>query len=168
MCCVRESHEQSQKSIPARVGPVNLRIPRRRENKMKRFLSCLCGLMLAAPMSAAAQEYPSKNIRLVASFSTGAFQILSHVVSENLSPVLGQPVVIDYRPGGGGNIGVEYAAKAPADGYTLAIINSSHAIAPILNKRLKYELLRDFAPITLLATVPNLLVVHPSLPARTL
>ena len=135
---------------------------------MKRFLSCLCVLMLAAPISAAAQEYPSRNIRLVASFSTGAFQIISHVVSENLSPVLGQPVVVDYRPGGGGNIGVEYAAKAPPDGYTLAIINSSHAIAPILNKRLKYELLRDFAPICLLATVPNLLVVHPSLPAKSL
>jgi tripartite-type tricarboxylate transporter receptor subunit TctC len=124
--------------------------------------------MLAAPISAAAQEYPSKNIRLVASFSTGAFQIISHVVSENLSPVLGHPVVVDYRPGGGGNLGVEYAAKAAPDGHTLAVVNSTHAIAPILNKKLKYELLRDFAPISLLTTVPNLLVVHPSLPVRTL
>jgi tripartite-type tricarboxylate transporter receptor subunit TctC len=126
------------------------------------------GSVKGSPALVPAQEYPSKPIRLVASFSTGAFQIVSHVAAENLTPVLGQPVVVDYRPGGGGNIGVEYAAKAAPDGYTLAVINSTHAVAPLLNKSLKYELLRDFAPITLMTTVPNLLVVHPSLPARSL
>jgi len=135
-----------------------------------KYLSCIGCLtaILVWPALAPAQEYPSKPIRLVASFSTGSFQIVSHVVAENLTPVLGQPVIVDYRPGGGGNIGVEYAAKAAADGYTLAVVNSTHGVAPILNKNLKYELLRDFVPISLLTTVPNLLVVHPSLPAKSL
>ena len=129
-------------------------------------LACLIAA-LVAPALAAAQDYPSKTIRLVASFSTGSFQIVSHVVAENLTPALGQPVVVDYRPGGGGNIGVEFAAKAAPDGYTLAVINSTHGVAPLLNRNLKYDLLRDFAPISLLTTVPNVLVVHPSLPAKS-
>ena len=130
-------------------------------------LACLVAGLIS-PALAGAQDYPSKTIRLVASFSTGSFQIVSHVVAENLTPALGQPVVVDYRPGGGGNIGVEYAAKAAPDGYTLAVINSTHGVAPLLSKSLKYDLLRDFAPISLLTTVPNVLVVHPSLPAKSL
>jgi tripartite-type tricarboxylate transporter receptor subunit TctC len=117
---------------------------------------------------APAQEWPSKTIRLVASFSTGAFQIVSQTVAEHLTAALPHPVVVDYRPGGGGNIGVEFAAKAAPDGHTLAVINSTHGVAPLLNKKLNYELLRDFAPVSLLTTVPNLLVVHPSLPAKSL
>ena len=128
-------------------------------------IACVVAALISAV--AAAQDYPSKTIRLVASFSTGSFQIVSHVVAENLTPALGQPVVVDYRPGGGGNIGVEFAAKAAPDGYTLAVINSTHGVAPLLNKNLKYDLLRDFAPISLLTTVPNVLVVHPSLPAKS-
>lgn len=135
--------------------------------KKLRLLSSLC-LTLAFPIFATAQDYPSKTVRLVSSFSTGAFQILSHIVAEKLTEAMGQPVIVDYRTGGGGNLGVTYAAKSPADGYTLAILNSTHAIAPILNPKLQYDALKSFAPISLLSTVPNLLVVHPSLPVKTL
>lgn len=131
------------------------------------LVSSLC-LTLVCPVFATAQDYPSKTIRLVSSFSTGAFQILSHIVSENLTGAMGHPIVVDYRTGGGGNLGVTYAAKSPADGYTLAILNSTHAIAPVLNPKLQYDVMKSFAPISLLSTVPNLLVVHPSLPAKTL
>ncbi len=136
--------------------------------KLKALLGSLFVSVLAWPAVAPAQDYPSRNIRLIASFSTGAFQILAHLVSERLGETLGQPVVVDYRPGGGGNIGVELAAREPADGHTLVILNSTHAIAPILNRKLKYDVLKDFQPLSLIATVPNVLVVHPSLPVRTL
>jgi tripartite-type tricarboxylate transporter receptor subunit TctC len=123
---------------------------------------------LAVASLTTAQTYPVKPVRLIAPFPTGASQILAHLVSEKLGESLGQPVIVDFRPGGGGNIGAEIAAKAPADGYHLVILSSSHTTSPSMYKQLKYDALRDFAPISLIATVPNLIVVHPSLPVKTL
>ncbi len=132
--------------------------------------------MMSLPLCVQAQPastgpgpaYPLKPLRLIAPFPSGASQILAHTLSEKLAESLGQPVVVDYRPGGGGNIGAEIAARTAPDGYTLVILSSSHTTNPAMFKRLKYDTLRDFAPLSLAATVPNLIVVHPSLPVKTL
>ena len=120
------------------------------------------------PQFVQAQSYPTKPLRLIAPFPTGASQILAHMLSEKLAESLGQPVVVDYRPGGGGNIGAEVAARMPPDGYTLVILSASHATSTSMYKKLKYDPVKDFAPVSLAATVPNLIVVHPSLPVRSL
>ena len=124
-------------------------------------------LTLLSP-PAQAQAYPVKPLRLIAPFPTGASQILAHLLSEKLAESLGQPVVVDYRPGGGGNIGAEVAARAAPDGYTLVVLSASHATSASMYKKLKYDLINDFAPVSLAATVPQLVVVHPSLPVKTL
>jgi tripartite-type tricarboxylate transporter receptor subunit TctC len=124
--------------------------------------------LLACPLPVLAQKYPEKSIRLVVGFSTGAPYILALLVADKLRESMGQPVVPDFRAGAGGNIASELVAKAPADGYTLLLTASTIAIAPNLFPKLGYDTFRDFAPITLLATVPTVIVVHPSVPAKTL
>ncbi len=131
----------------------------------------LVGVVLAAlllPQSGFAQSWPVKPLRLIAPFPTGASQILAHMLSEKLAESLGQPVVVDYRPGGGGNIGAEAAARSAPDGYTIVVLSSSHATNTSMYKKLKYDVVKDFAPVSLAATVPQLVVVHPSLPVKTL
>jgi tripartite-type tricarboxylate transporter receptor subunit TctC len=138
---------------------------------MKTLACRLCCLIavIAGVGPAAAQPYPGgKNVRLIAPFPTGASQILAHLAAEKLTEALGQTVVVDYRPGGGGNIGAEIAAKSPPDGHTLVLLSSSHTTSPGMYKKLRYDALKDFAPISLIAAVPNVLVVHPSLPAKSL
>jgi tripartite-type tricarboxylate transporter receptor subunit TctC len=130
------------------------------------ILGAACALALAAP--ALAQKYPERNVRLIVPFPTGASQILGLLASERLGAALGQPVVADFRPGAGGNLGAELAAKAPPDGHTLLLTSPSLTISPSLYKKLNYDTLRDFAPISMLSTVPNVLVIHPSVPARSL
>jgi tripartite-type tricarboxylate transporter receptor subunit TctC len=127
----------------------------------------LAAALLAGAAPAAAQKYPEKSIRLVVAFPTGASQILGLLLSEKLREPLGQPVVPDFRGGAGGNLAAELVAKAAPDGYTLLLTSGSIAISPSLFPKLGYEL-RDFAPVTLLATVPNVLVVHPTVPAKSL
>ncbi len=119
-------------------------------------------------LPAAAQKYPERNVRLIVAFPTGASQILGLLVSEKLGAALGQPVVPDFRPGAGGNLAAELAAKAPADGHTLLLTSPSLAISPSLYKKLNYDTLRDFTGISLLATVPNVFVIHPSVPAKNI
>ncbi len=130
------------------------------------------GLLLAAacalPLSVAAQKYPEKSVRMVVAFPTGASHILGVMVAEKLREGLGQPFVPDFRPGAGGNVAAEIVAKAPPDGYTLLLTSGSIAISPSLFPKLGYDPFRDFAPITLLASVPNVMVVHPSVPAKSL
>lgn len=136
---------------------------------LKQFCSgLLWGLLPLCVGVANAQTYPVKPLRLIAPFPTGASQILAHLLSEKLGESLGQPVVVDYRPGGGGNIGAEVAARTAPDGYTMVILSASHATSPSMYKKLKYDPIKDFAPLSLVATVPNLIVVHPSLPVKTL
>ena len=124
--------------------------------------------MLACALPVAAQKYPEKSIRMIVAFPTGAPQILSLLLAEKLREPLGQPVVPDYRAGAGGNLASELTAKAPPDGYTVLLTSPTIAISPSLFPKLAYDVSRDFAPITLLATVPNVMVVHPSVPAKTL
>lgn len=130
---------------------------------------CLALLaLLALPLPVLAQKYPEKSIRLVVAFPTGAPYLLALLMSEKLRDSLGQPVVPDFRAGAGGTIASELVAKAPSDGYTLLLTSATIVISPSLYPKLGYDPFRDFAPITQIATVPNVLIVHPSVPAKTL
>lgn len=122
----------------------------------------------ALPAMTYAQKYPEKSIRYIAPFPTGASQILALLVTEKLTTALGHSVVVDFRTGAGGNIGLELASKAPADGYTLVQSSSSLAISPSLYKKLPFNAARDFQAVTQIGNVPNLIVVHPTVPAKTL
>ena len=138
--------------------------------RLARLPRCALLALLTALMTApaAAQKYPEKNVRMVVAFPTGASYILAVLASEKLREGLGQPFVPDFRSGAGGNVAAEIVAKAPADGHTLLLTSGSIAISPSLFPKLGYDTFRDFTPITLLATVPNVMVVHPSVPAKTL
>jgi tripartite-type tricarboxylate transporter receptor subunit TctC len=124
---------------------------------------------VAAQVSpAAAQNYPTRAVRLIAhSTPGGTSDILGRLVAHKLTESLGQQVVVENRAGASGIIGVEVAAKSAPDGYTLLITQTSIAINPSMFAKLPYNALRDFAPITQLVAAANLLVVHPSVPARS-
>jgi len=119
--------------------------------------------------SAAAQSYPSKPIRLIVPFAAGGGNDnIARLVGKRLTDRVGQPLVIDNRPGAGGVLGAELAAKAAPDGYTLFLGGvGSHAVNPNLIEKLPYDPIKDFAPVILLAQAPLILVVHPTVPART-
>jgi tripartite-type tricarboxylate transporter receptor subunit TctC len=138
---------------------------------MKTTLSRLaCVAALAASCSAAlAQSYPVKPIRLIIAQAPGsATDVVSRTVGMKLSEALGQSIVVDARPGAGGTLGTEIAAKAPPDGYNLFMANNStHGSNPALYQKLPYDAIRDFAPIIFVAATPYVLSVHPSLPVTT-
>lgn len=119
--------------------------------------------------SALADSYPSKPITLVVPFSAGGTtDILARIVGQALTVEMGQSVIIDNKPGAGGNIGAQQAARAKADGYTLFMGTvGTHAINQSLYKKLPYDPIKDFAPLSRVATVPNLLVVNPNRPYKT-
>jgi tripartite-type tricarboxylate transporter receptor subunit TctC len=125
---------------------------------------------LAAVGIAMAQNYPTKPIRIIALSSPGSGpDIIGRLIGRRLTETWGQQVIVDTRPGATGRIGAELGAKSPPDGYTLVIVTSQAVIVSVLyEKTLKYNLARDFAPIGLVATTPFLLVVHPTLPARSI
>jgi len=117
---------------------------------------------------AAAQAYPSKPIRMVVPFPAGGgIDTVARVIAPKLAESLGQPVIIDNRVGASGTVGTEAVAKAAPDGYTLLATFASHAQNASLYPKLGYDTVKDFAPITLIATVPNILVINPSLPVKT-
>jgi tripartite-type tricarboxylate transporter receptor subunit TctC len=131
-----------------------------------------CAVMLLTACVAAAalaQSYPMRPVRIVVPLAPGGgTDNLTRIMAPRLTEVLGQQVVVDNRPGAGGQIGTEHVAKAAADGYTILNVESSFTSNPSLFSRLPYDTLRDFAPVALLATTPNVLIVHPSVPAKTL
>ncbi len=133
---------------------------------MLRKTSVSIVIVLSLIAAASAQTYPTKPVRIVVPFPPGGgTDIVARAVGQKLSEALGQTFVIDNRGGAGGTIGSEAAAKSPADGYTLAMATSStHGVAPSLYPKLGYDPVRDFAPVTLVATTPFVLVVHPALP----
>lgn len=124
---------------------------------------------MACTLSAAqAQNYPSRTVRIVAPIAPGgAADILSRVIAQKLYESWGQMVQVDNRPGAGGIIGSEIVAKAPPDGYTLLMAFTSHVTNPSLQPKLPYDTLSDFAPVSMVAVVPSVLIVHPSLPVRS-
>jgi tripartite-type tricarboxylate transporter receptor subunit TctC len=126
-------------------------------------------LITLLPLATAAQPYPNKPIRMVVPFPPGgATDLLGRVVGQKLSERVGQPVVVENRTGGGGNIGAEFVAKAAPDGYTLLIGGVPHAINMTLYSKLGYDLATDIGPIIQLATYPSMIAVHPSLPVKSM
>ena len=120
------------------------------------------------PSGASPQAWPSKPVRVIAASSPGSgVDIVARVVSQRLSEQLGQQVVVDNRAGAGGNLGAEIAAKAAPDGYTLFMATPAHAINTGLYRKLNYDLVRDFAPVSLITTGQYVIVIHPSLPAKS-
>jgi tripartite-type tricarboxylate transporter receptor subunit TctC len=121
----------------------------------------------AQAISSSGQAYPAKPVRFIIPFPPGGpTDILGRIVAARLSEAWSVQVIADNRPGAGGNVGTEQCAKAPADGYTACMLSIAQTISPSIYPRLAFDPNRDFAHVTLLATLPSLLVVHPSLPAR--
>jgi tripartite-type tricarboxylate transporter receptor subunit TctC len=133
-----------------------------------KLLPTILLLLLAAPF-AQAQSWPQKPVRVIVPFAPGgASDLMPRVVGEKLSPMWGQPVVIENRPGAAGNLGMEAGAKAPADGYTLlSAPNGNLVVNPHMYSKLAYDVFKDLAPITRIAAVQNVLVVHPDVAAKT-
>jgi len=133
------------------------------------FFSVL--LFAAGPGAAqtSAEPYPSKPIHLILPFPPGGgTDILGRIIAERLSTQVGQPVVIENRGGAGGNVGAEAAAHSPPDGYTIVLVAPSLAISPSLYRKLNYDPVKDLTPVTLVGTVPNVMVINPEVPARNL
>ena len=115
-----------------------------------------------------AQHYPARPVRLIVPQSAGgSTDVIARVVAQRMGDELGQPVVVDNRPGAGTLIGVELVANAAPDGYTLLVVASSYTIIPALHKKLPFDPVRDMTAVTQLATLPHLLVVHPAVPAHS-
>jgi tripartite-type tricarboxylate transporter receptor subunit TctC len=127
-----------------------------------------CVLALLAGSLAAAQEWPAKPVTLIVPFAAGGTtDLVARPLAQGLATRLGQSVVVDNRAGAGGTIGAGIAAKAAPDGYTLFLATIAHTIAPGMYRNLSYDFVRDFDPITVVAEVPNVLIVNPSVPVKT-
>ncbi len=127
----------------------------------------LCAI--AQPLHAQAPVYPSKVVRMVVPFPPGGgFDGIARPYAEKLSAILGQPVVLDYRAGAGGNIGVEHAAKSTPDGHTLLVANVSMTTSPAMWKTIGYDAVNDFAPISRIGVVSSAFAINPALPAKDL
>jgi tripartite-type tricarboxylate transporter receptor subunit TctC len=139
--------------------------------KLRESRTVLGVLMLAAaaslPSPAAAQAYPAKPVRLILPY-LGGTEFVGRLLAAKMSPGLGQQVVVDPRPGAGGNIGHEAVAKAPPDGYTLMLAATAFIFNPILNSKAGYDIGRDYTYVALAGTLPNVLAVHPSVPVKSL
>jgi len=131
-------------------------------------LALMAAALIGSPGDSLAQSYPHKPIHLIVPYAPGGgMDILARLIGQKLHESLKQPVIIDNRPGAGGTIGTGIAAKAAPDGYTIVMVISAHATNPSLYKKLPYDAVKDFAPITQVVSFPFLLVVNPSLPAKS-
>jgi tripartite-type tricarboxylate transporter receptor subunit TctC len=137
---------------------------------MKRLLFYVVLGMMSIELGAQPLDaYPSKPLRFILPFPPGGgTDILGRLIAERLSAALGQPVVIENRGGAGGNVGTEAAARSAPDGYTIVLVAPSLAISPTLYSKLNYDAVKDFAPVSLVATVPNVVITQPSLNVATL
>ena len=131
----------------------------------------LC-IALIAPLSVcahAAQNYPSRHVRLLVPFSAGSgSDTIGRIIARGLTQYLSQQVIVDNRAGAAGNIGAELVAKSSPDGYTVLLVNMAHAASVSLHRNLPYDLRRDLAPVTQIASSPSVVVVHPSLPVKSI
>ncbi len=158
----------------SRIARLPTRRARRRVDENRRAIfplsrTVIATALLLASACVSAQPYPTKPIRLIAPFAPGGgADYVARVAGQKISVALGQPVVVDNRGGAGGAIGAELAARSPADGYTLLVGSQGpFAILPALSTRLAYDPIRDFAPVTLVVGFPFVLVVHPTLPVKS-
>ncbi|RYY66899.1 MAG: tripartite tricarboxylate transporter substrate binding protein, partial [Comamonadaceae bacterium] len=125
--------------------------------------------LLAAAPGLAQDAYPSKPIRIIVPFTAGGIvDSIARLVGEKLSTKYGQPVIVENKVGAGGSIGTDFVAKSPADGYTLLLVSPGHAVAPSLQKGVTWDPVRDFRAIAGFGVVPNVFVVHPDVPAKTM
>jgi tripartite-type tricarboxylate transporter receptor subunit TctC len=137
-------------------------------NSMKRALCIAATVLLAAPVCLA-QTYPDRPIKLIAPFAPGGpVDAVARVLAPKLSEALGQQLYVENHPGGSGNIGTALAAKAPGDGYTVLVISSTLVVNPSLFAKLGFDTLTDLAPVSLVAVSPQILLVHPSVPATNI
>jgi tripartite-type tricarboxylate transporter receptor subunit TctC len=129
----------------------------------------LLGALVAAAAPARAQSWPARPIRFVVPFAAGAgvLDIMARITSQHLTERLGQQVLVDNKPGAGGNVGAEIAAKAAPDGYTLLMANTALVVSPFLYARMSFDPLTDLLPVTMVNSAPLMLVVHPSLPVKS-
>jgi len=133
-----------------------------------RLLAAALALVCAMPALARA-EYPDKPIKIIVPFSAGGIvDSLARVAGEKLQARYGKPVVVENKTGAGGAIGTDFVAKAPADGYTLLMVSPSHAVLPSLQKNLSWNPVRDFKAVAGVGIVPNVIVVHPDVPAKNM
>jgi tripartite-type tricarboxylate transporter receptor subunit TctC len=133
------------------------------------YLAAGAAAFPAASRMARAQTYPTRPVRIVVSFPPGGFgDISARLVGQWLSERLGQQFVIENRPGAGGNIGTELVVRAPPDGYTLLLINTSNVSNPTLYDKLNFNFIRDIAPVASIVRVPHVMEVNPSFPAKTI
>jgi tripartite-type tricarboxylate transporter receptor subunit TctC len=132
-------------------------------------LIAIIALCIVATCAAHSQASPNKPVRYIVPYApAGAYDVLARIVASKLSGIWGQQVIVDNRPGAEGNIGTDIVAKSPPDGYTILMGGlPTHAINPALYKKLPYDHIKDFAAVSLVGTVPTVLVVHPSLPVKS-
>ena len=138
---------------------------------VSRFVAAAVGGAVCsfAPGIVLGQAYPARSIRLVLPFPPGGpTDIVGRLTAQKLSEQIGQSVIADSRPGASGNVGLELASKAPPDGYTIVLSSPVIALSPHLYTRLHYDPIKDLAPIALIGAVRNVLVVHPSVPVKTI
>jgi tripartite-type tricarboxylate transporter receptor subunit TctC len=134
-----------------------------------RWVEALLAVCLLTGTVEAQTDYPARPVRIIVpSPPGGGTDIVARVLAQHFSKALAQPFFVENKPGAGNLIGIESAARSPADGYTLLFVASTLALNSVLYKKIPYDPVRDFAPITLAATAPNVLIVHPSLPAQSL
>ncbi len=124
--------------------------------------------LLAIALQAHAQSYPTRPIRIVVPFGPGGFtDVAARILQKELAPAIGQPIVIENKPGAGSTIGTTDVARSAPDGYSLVMISTTHVISPHLYKQVPYDPIKDFTPVMKLAEGPYVLVVHPSLPVKS-
>lgn len=129
----------------------------------------LLGLLHCGTTAVAQTNYPTKPVRLIVPFPAGASSdLVGRLLAQKMAEQLGEQVIADNRSGAGGNLGIALVAKAPPDGYAVVIATASIAVAPSLYKNPGYDAIKDLAPVARLTTIPNILIVHPSVPAKTL
>ncbi len=146
-------------------------VPRSRRHRISTVASLALALLTAttAATVAASPAYPSKPINLIVSYPAGgSVDVAARIIQEPVSASLGQPIVIENRGGAGGTIGTAVVAKSTPDGHTLLLTLSSHTINPAIYKKLPFDTAKDFKPVTLVASAPQVLVAHPSVPVGTI
>jgi len=136
--------------------------------RRRKFLHLAAGALLATPRIAAAQAYPTRPVRIISGYPPGGVNdIYARLISQWLSERLGQQFIVENRPGAGGTLATELAARAAPDGYTLIVATSADAWNATLYENLKFNFIRDFSPVATISRGPGLLVVHPSVPPRS-
>lgn len=134
----------------------------------REMIAASAAALLAGPHAAWARDYPARPVRLIVPYPPGqASDVIARLLAERISPALGQPVIVENRPGAGGNIGTETGARAAADGYTLTIATAALPISKLVYRKLSFDPIADFAPVTLMTITPLVLVTAPTLPVAS-